>query len=112
MTASELSKLIQRQLEMRHLPGPLLHGIELDRALVPPQKIAAIDRLVVRGRIHDKNVEVWLVLHEKPDDPQSYRIVYSEERDCFGLATPGLATDTCLVVFGWYGDFANTLESM
>jgi hypothetical protein len=112
MTASELSRLIQEQLETSPLPGPHPHGVDLKRALVAPRKITAIDRRVVRGQIQDEVVEVWLVLHENPEDSESYRIVYSEKRNCFGLATSGFPTDAHLVLCGWCGDFPNTLESM
>jgi hypothetical protein len=112
MTASELSRLIQGQWDARPLPEPLPHGVDLKRALVPPRKVIVIDRTVVRGQVQDEEVDAWLVLHEKPEDPRSYRIIYSEKRSCFGLATPGFPTDGHLVVCGWYGDFPNTLESM
>jgi hypothetical protein len=71
-----------------------------------------IQRDVRNGRFKDTKEEVWLVLEEDPVRRNGYQIVYSEERDTFGLTSPGFPEDRLPVLCGWYGDFPNTLSSM
>ncbi|MGB6742525.1 MAG: hypothetical protein WBE38_02625, partial [Terracidiphilus sp.] len=76
------------------------HRISLEQALVPPQKISVIVRTVQNGRVKDKMQDVWLIGQE--DSNEGYRIVMSEDRLQFGLASTGFPADRYLVLTGWY----------
>jgi hypothetical protein len=54
-------------------------------------------------------VQLWLVLEERPDDKDGYKIVYDPSDNEFGLATPGTELP---VLISFYGSFVETLEGM
>jgi hypothetical protein len=88
------------------------HGVDLRTALVPPRPIKVIQRLVRAGKTHDEVLDVWLVLVERPESDEGYRIVADANGSTFGLASEGFATDEHLVLCGWYGDFWTTFQGM
>jgi hypothetical protein len=88
------------------------HGVDLRTCLVPPVKIPVILRGVVKGKIKDEIMQVWLVLEENPKTKDGYKIVFDEGRSLFGLASEGFPTDQHLVLTGFYGDFWTTFRGM
>ncbi len=88
------------------------HGVDLRKALVPPHLIKVIQRLVRAGELHDVVIDAWLVLIEKPESGEGYRIVADADGSTFGLASEGFASDEHLVLCGWYGSFWTTFEAM
>jgi hypothetical protein len=85
------------------------HHVDLRRALVQPRKITVIERTVSKGKLRDRTLEVWLVLVERPDPEEGYRIVMKENEPVFGLASEGFPEDAHLILSGWYGDFHDDL---
>jgi len=71
-----------------------------------------IERSVFDGKLKDSIEPVWLVLEESPITKDGYKVVFSERRVKFGLASPGFPTDQLPVLCGWYGDFPRALASM
>jgi hypothetical protein len=88
------------------------HHVDLRRALVQPRKIAVIERIVRNGELRDRILAVWLVLVERPEPEEGYRIVMKEDEPVFGLASEGFPEDEHLVLCGWYGDFITTFQGM
>ena len=88
------------------------HGVDLRKALVTPRLIKVIQRLVHDGKTHDEVIDGWLVLIEKPESGEGYRIVADADGRSFGLASEGFARDEHLVLCGWYGDFWSAFEGM
>jgi len=88
------------------------HHVDLRRALVQPRKITVIERTVRNGNLQDRPLGVWLVLVERPNPEEGYRIVMKENEPVFGLASEGFPEDEHLVLCGWYGDFMTTFQGM
>ena len=88
------------------------HGVELRKALVAPERISVIERVVREGKTHDRLADVWLVLVEDPHSGAGYRIVAAEDGSTFGLASEGFPSDKYLVLCGWYGDFMTAFRGM
>lgn len=88
------------------------HHVDLRCALVPPQKITVIERSVRNGKVRDRSLAVWLVLVERSETVEGYRIVMKEDESVFGLASEGFPDDEHLVLCGWYGDFMTTFRGM
>jgi hypothetical protein len=78
----------------------MLICVDLRRALVQPRKITAIERAVRNGKVRDRNLAVWLVLIERPDRSEGYRIVMKENEPVFGLAAEGFPEDEHLILCG------------
>jgi hypothetical protein len=109
MTSAEVRNLLRTQgFDEAKLTND--HGIALNDALVPPQRISIIQRTVQKGRLKDKLLSVWLIGQERFAD--GYRIVMREGGRVFGLASTGLPTDKHLVLVGWYGDLISAFMSM
>jgi hypothetical protein len=111
MDAKYVRNLVERQIDgawdtINH------HGVDLRKALVPPQRITVIERLVRRGVTQDRLVEVWLVLVEASASGAGYRIVVALDGSMFGVASEGFPSDEHLVLCGWYGDFMTALGGM
>jgi hypothetical protein len=87
-------------------------GVDLRRVVVPPHLIKVIQRFVQAGSTRDELIDVWLVLIEKPESKEGYRIVAAADSRTFGLASEGFASDEHLVLCGWYGDFWTTFNRM
>jgi hypothetical protein len=88
------------------------HHVDLRCALVPPRKVTVIERTVKNGKLRDRTLAVWLVLVERQDPEEGYRIVMKENQPVFGLAAEGFPEDEHLVLCGWYGDFMTTFQGM
>ncbi len=88
------------------------HDVDLRRSLVEPRKITVIERIVRNGKITDRTLDVWLVLVERPETEEGYRIVMQEAAPVFGLASQGFPNDEHLVLDGWYGDFMTAFVGM
>jgi hypothetical protein len=111
MNAADVSRMIEEQIGTNQsLPNS--HHIDLRRCLTPPPLIQVIDRLVLSGKIEDSTETVWLVLEERSVEQEGYKIIFNEERQSFGLASPGSPQDPVPVLVGYYGDFSTTLASM
>jgi hypothetical protein len=109
MTTADVRNVLRAQL----LNDPKVandHGITLDDALVPPQRISIIERTVQKGQLSDKLVTVWLVGQERLGT--GYRIVMREDGSVFGLASTGFPADRHLVLVGWYGDLISAFINM
>ena len=111
MTDTQVSEIVKSQIGVAG-ETTNLHGVNLRKALVPPQEITVIDRQVLKGKIRDRLQRVWLVLVENPDSGTGYRIVADHEGTTFGLASEGFPNDKHLVLCGWYGDFMTTFQGM
>lgn len=103
MKSEDIKKIIADELSGRKT-APNWHGISLEKCLVEPSKQKYEDSF-------NKNevVELWLVLEECPENNDGYKIVFDEEMNEFGLATPGKGLD---VFIGYYGSFLETIEGM
>lgn len=77
------------------------HRIKLEQAIIPPQRIPLIIRVVAAGHLKNDISEAWLVGQEDPGD--GYKIVMQEDGKQFGLASVGFPKDEHLVLVGWYG---------
>jgi hypothetical protein len=109
MTADEVRDLIRIQ-STDNLTTANDHRISLEQALVTPERISVIARLVKGGRIQDQELNVWLVGQERSSD--GYRIIMRDDGLQFGLASSGFPTDKHLVLVGWYGDLVSAFLSM
>ncbi len=104
MDATEISRLIQREIEGGSFISNA-HGIDLRRCLVTPTKG------VYEDCSGSGTIELWVVLEEVPEDQSGYKIVFDERTGSFGLATrnfPGRPDG----LVGFYGSFLETLEAM
>ena len=108
MTAEDVENIVRREAEA-HL-STVSHGITLAQALVRPQQIVLIDRIVRDGRVTDQELSVWLVGRERTDE--GYMIVMREEDLVFGLAHGTLPSDEPPILVGWYGSLVPTFEGM
>jgi hypothetical protein len=97
-------------LQVAQYPATKNHGITLEQALVLPQRISVIDRVVRAARVTDQNLDVWLVGQEK--QPGGYKIIMREDKMQFGLASPGFPTDKYPVLVGWYGSLTSAFLGM
>jgi hypothetical protein len=88
------------------------HNVDLRRALIQPRKITIIERTLRNSRLQDRTLAVWLILVERPESEDGYRIVMKEDGPVFGLASEGFPGDEHLVLCGWYGDFMTTFRGM
>jgi hypothetical protein len=88
------------------------HHVDLRRALVQPCKITVIERTGRNDTVRDRTLAVWLVLVERPEPEEGYRIVMKENEPVFGLASEGFPEDEHLVLCRWYGDFVTTFQGM
>jgi hypothetical protein len=109
MTPAEIRSLLAEQVESNKY-SVNSHSISLADSLVPPRRITVIERIVVKGRVRDRILDVWLVAQEPSTD--GYRIVMRESDRMFGLASKGFEHDQHLVLVGWYGDLATAFASM
>jgi hypothetical protein len=111
MTSEDVAELVRTQIAGRDSSAEW-YGLVLDQCLIQPAKIEVIDRQAKDGKFVDSMASVWLILEERPREKNGYKIVFSERRGMFGLATSGFPTDRFPVLCGFYGDFPTTLESM
>ena len=88
------------------------HNLNLRHALVEPRMITVIERTVLNGEVQDRTVAVWVILIERSESDDGYRIVMKANEPTFGLASKGFAKDKHLVLCGWYGDFLTTFRAM
>ena len=109
LTAVQVQELIREQVSKSGTKANA-HGISLEQALVPPQQISVIVRLVREGTIRDRKLTVWLVGQERAAD--GYKIIMRDDGLQFGLASPGFPADPHLVLDGWYGDLESAFLSM
>jgi hypothetical protein len=109
MTAADVRNVLRAQL--LHYPKATNdHGVTLDDALVPPQRISIIERTVQKGQLSDKLVTVWLVGQERSST--GYRIVMREDSSVFVLASAAFPADRHLVLVGLYGDLISAFINM
>jgi hypothetical protein len=109
MTADQVRELIRIQ-STDNLTTTNDHCISLEQALVTPQRISVIARLVKGGQMQDQQLDAWLVGQERSSD--GYRIIMRDDGLQFGLASSGFPTDQHLVLDGWYGDLVSAFLSM
>jgi hypothetical protein len=74
------------------------HHVDLRRALVQPRKITVIERTVKDGKLRDRTISVWLVLVERSEPEDGYRIVMKENEPVFGLTSEGFPRDEYFVL--------------
>lgn len=79
-----------------------LHGVDLKQSLVEPRK-------VICNWDSGEEVEMWLVLEERPIEKNGYKIVYDEEAGSYCLA---LIEADEYRVWCYYGSFLETLKDM
>jgi hypothetical protein len=102
MKPSEITKIIERELDGNWSPEQNPHGVDLKKCLLmPPLK------QVFKDSFQDnKDVKMWLVLEEDPEGKNGYKIIFEEETRKFGLATKNR------IFIGFYGDLLTTLACM
>ena len=108
MSIKQVKTLVRSQADGHY--ADTKHGITLSQALVEPQPITVIVRIVRDGKISDKHERAWLVGREP--GPDGYQIVMQAEGHHFGLASLGFASDPHPVLVGWYGDLVTTFMAM
>ncbi len=109
MTVEEVNKHVRLQ------AGDALkvvndHRIILADVLVPPRKILVIERTVRKGRIKDREFEVWLIGQERTRD--GYKIIMREDGSQFGLSSSGFLSDSHPILCGWYGSLLSAFLGM
>ena len=109
MTAADVSKLIADEMARAGAgfladPPNNPHGLDLRRCLAEPTRVTCTD-----GFEKGRQFDAWLVLEERPDGDNGYRIIFEEESGKFGLAV-GPRED--LVFIGFSGLFLTTVEGM
>jgi hypothetical protein len=109
MTIEEVRELVRLQIGDAHLVTND-HQINLQQAIVPPQRISVIDRMVRDGKVRDKRFDCWLVGQENSRD--GYKIIMRDDGSQFGLASIGFPTDEHLILTGWYGDLMSAFLNM
>ena len=110
MTSDEVSNLVREQIGNRW-DTTNLHGVDLRRCLVRPQRVSMMTYCPSPNGIATyEKIEVWIVLEEGPDTKNGYKIVLEEVTGKFGLAMR--CDDDQLLYLGSYGDFMATLEAM
>jgi hypothetical protein len=109
MTIEEVRELVRTQ-SADHLEATNDHRIRLKEALVAPQEVSVILRMVKGGRVQDRILNVWMIGQENTGD--GYRIVMRGDGLQFGLASTGFPDDKFFVLDGWYGDLLSAFMSM
>ena len=109
MTTDQVRELIRVQ-SADNLTTTNDHRISLQQALVTPQRISVIARLVGEGRMQDQTLNVWLVGRE--DSSDGYKIIMRDDGLQFGLASSGFPTEKYLILVGWYGSLLSAFLSM
>ncbi len=109
VTVADVSKLIADEIAAVGAgwfaqPQNNPHGLDLRRCLVQPTRVRCTDAFE-RG----KQFDAWLVLEERPDSEDGYRIIFDEASGRFGLAC---GTRSDLVFIGFSGSFLNTVQGM
>ena len=103
MQAEEVSSIIASDLaENPNFSNS--HGLNVQECLVHPQLIELQD-----GADQGAVIPLWLVLKERRGDEGGYLVVYSEERNMFGLA---MCSARRPVFLGFHGSFTETLSGM
>ncbi|HVV99488.1 MAG TPA: hypothetical protein VHB77_04070, partial [Planctomycetaceae bacterium] len=83
MNSEDVSRLIEHQIgDLGSLPNS--HGVELHRCLTNPTLIQVTHRRVLNGKTKDSTEIVWLVLEERPDEKDGYKIIFNEKMRSFG----------------------------
>jgi hypothetical protein len=108
MSEEEARQLIQAQ--VRDALNVTSHGVSLQQALVPPERISIVDRAVKEGVRIDEVLSVWLVGREGRSDGNQF--IMSEDGHQFGLALCGFPVDRHPVLIGWYGDLLSAFTGM
>lgn len=108
MTVENVKELIR--LQAAHGLAAKNHGMTLEQMLIPPRRIAVIERIVQAGSTTDKELEVWLVGQENSHD--GYQIILREDGIKFGLASGGFASDKHPILVGWYGSLKSAFLGM
>jgi hypothetical protein len=103
MNADKVKNIIQAELQSGETISNW-HGLSLNKCLVEPVLMDFEDSFN-NGEI----IKLWLVLEERPDEKDGYKIVYDPDENEFGLATNG---NELPVLISFYGDFIETLEGM
>ena len=99
MQSSEITNLIQA--ELSSCSGSLKARPDLGRCLVAPTRAS------FAGKGEGELSDFWLVLEERPETEDGYKIVFDEQTRQFGLATGKQK-----MFIGFYGTFLQTLEAM
>ena len=106
MTPGEVRAIVDSEI-CGNLSQSNLHGVDLQRCLVEPRKVAC--RNTFPKLAGGKPLQLWIVLEETPGTRDGYLIVFDEERRKFGLASWSGETP---VFLGFHGSFLSTLEGM
>ena len=101
LNTSDIKSKIARELTSHPVQW---YGAPLESCLVEPTRCPYED-----GSNEGETIELWLVFEERPETKDGYKIVYDDDMDQFGLATPGKTKD---VFLGYCGTFVSTLEGM
>jgi len=88
------------------------HGVNLEKSLVPPQRITIFEQTVSNGKVIEKPVDVWLLLKEEPSHDIGYRIVAKPDGNMFGLVHEDLNAEPKWFFCGWYKDFMTAFKEM
>jgi hypothetical protein len=77
------------------------HGVDFRTCLVAPEFQQFVD-----ATNKDQILNLWLILEERPQTRDGYKIVFDESRKKYGLASSGN------IFIGYYGTFLETIDAM
>lgn len=96
MTADDVRTLILEQIG-GDWAKTNLHGIRVGESLMPPTMVEMVYPSFRDGKRIEHLQPVWLVL-EECEDGSGYKIIYNEEDETYGLATPGKVGQPAVIV--------------
>jgi hypothetical protein len=104
-TSPDVVARIQKRVAdgLSHLSAPLLVWAEAH--LITPRVVTLFS-----GLDSSTTVDYWLVTDATGSDDGSYRVIYTEDLDSFGLSVILEGERHCCI--GFYGGFAEAIESM
>lgn len=102
MKPAEITELIQCELSQHK--RPIQTCLAIDKCLVKPTQ------KTFQGWNEGETWDLWLVLEERPETKDSYKIAFDEVRKEFGLAVCGRGGRDNFI--GYYVSFIETIEAM
>ena len=100
MTPKEISKLIEKEINGDWSTSNA-HNCDLKRCLIRPKKRKLLFSIEFR--------DAWIVLEEKPETLEGYKIYFDEENKKFGLAGQ---SGSLISVYNSHDTFLEAFKSM
>lgn len=105
MTPHDVRTLVEREIG-DDWTRTNLHNCDLRRCLVEPH-VETFD--LMDNASPPPTVDLWVVLEERPDEKDGYKVVFDEATHKFGLALDG---ETRPYYVGSYGTFLKAFKAM